>query len=181
LITSEFKNEKEYLFAYYASLCMVLRMMFICKDISLVYFTISGFLFFLIVIYCVTGRKKFSVSFILIMTVLPVAIAIDSNLLMIISLMLLFLPLAFINVDITRGQAGFFNFFIPITIIVFCQLIGYRNIMKIIKNLNDNLISSYGLDSFYICNKTILSKDIDEMSIISSIYQGLYSLIYNIS
>ncbi len=171
MITSEFRNEKEYQYAYLLSFYLVLRLLVKCNGATGVYFTTCGFFFFIIIIYCIIDRKKYYLTFLFIILLVPVCLFLESNILMLLTLMLVILPIFFSNIDFTKGQAKFFHFFLPISIIVMCQLFGYRNISQYFQYFNEYAKIEFGLDLFWISDNSILDFSlIDEYKIVKNIY-----------
>lgn len=90
---------------------------------------------------------------------------------MLLTLMLLVLPVFFANIDFTKGQAKFFHFFLPISIIVVCQLFGYKNISQYFKYCNEYIKIDFGLDLFWISDNSILDFSlIDEYKLVKNVY-----------
>ena len=125
----------------------------------------------MIIIYCIVDRKKYYLTFLFIILLVPVCLHLESNILMLLTLMLIILPIFFTNVDFTKGQAKFFHFFVPISIIVICQLLGYKYLSHWLKYCNEYIKLELGLDLFWISEISILDLDrFDEFKIIKNIY-----------
>lgn len=154
--------------------------MYISRDFSNSYVTNGIFLFFFMLIYCIAGRGRFKATILFVLNILPVCIQLDSNLLMIICLTLIFLPIAFITISSKSKEAGFINFFIPISIIVFCQLIGYKNMIKACASLYSLGKETTGIDFFYFHDSTILYTEKVEFEIFEWCFRRLYSLYFMI-
>lgn len=107
------------------------------------------------------------------MFILPVSLALESNVLLVLTLMLILLPISFMNIDLTKGQAKFIHFFIPITIIAFCQFLGYKNLSIYTRQFNEAIKHSFNIDLYILAEYTIL-----DFSIVNEYEAIKYVLVY---
>lgn len=166
------------MYAYFLSFVLMLRLLLICQNSPGAYFTTCGFFFFMVVIYCIVDRKRYYLTIAFIICILPVCIKLDSNMLMVLTLMLILFPISFRNLDLTKGEAKFLHFFVPITLIVLCQLIGYKNLIIYSKNSNATIKTELGIDLFCFSEQTILDfSKLNEYNILKHLIVYLLELL----
>lgn len=172
LITSEFKNAYEYLYASFLTIFYIMRILSLTQNMLNVYITTCIYFFFFTTIYCIVDRKKFLFTIVFIFNLTCGCLNLKSNFLLVLILVLIFIPLGLINNDINANlQISYKKFIFPATLIVVCQLIGFQNILFHLDEFNKYMVENLELDIFYFSRSMIEIELINEISIMDTLFR----------
>lgn len=177
-VSSEFKNDFEYLYSFTLTFILGIRLLSITKGITGLYIGSSVYLFLLIILYCLVDRRKIFVTLMIVVHLLSACIHLQSNFLFVLMIIVLFLPLT-ISINENRMKFSFFSFFIPISFISFCQIYGFKNIFGILLTIDEHFKETFMFDFLGFIQYIVQGKWLNEFNIISKILFNLSKINLN--
>ena len=183
-IINEFRNDYEFLYAFFMSYLMGIRLITINRNYPPLYTVSCFYMFFLTIFYCAVQRRKIIVTLSLIFHLFSACMFLNSNFFFFLILAIIILPWSFKNSaeekrDINNnGQASFLNFFIPALIMLCFQLYGFKNVLTNFHSFNESLILFLkGFDLFGLVQSILQGNMINEYSIVGQIYDHIANLL----
>lgn len=172
-LVNEFKNDYEYLIAYSISFFLALRLITISRGYTLIYFISCFYLFILILSYTIVDRRKFLVTIMLLSHLFSACLYLNSNYIFILMILLISLPLAIGSED-KKFNCTFCSIFIPISIILFFQLYGFKNTYSYMYDFKDTLNSAFMFDIFGFVQNIIHGSYINEFDVMESLTDFIF-------
>lgn len=146
-MVNEFKNDAEYYYAYSISFFIGIRLLTISVSFTPLYTATCAYFLFLITLYCIIDRRRILITLLLVFHLLSACMYLHSNFLFIMIILIICLPLSFQNED-KKFNCTAISFIIPVLIVFFFQLYGFKNVLTNMVICNEYLKNSLAFDFF---------------------------------
>jgi hypothetical protein len=167
-IVNEFKNDYEYLIAFSISFFISIRIITISRGYTLIYLFSCIYLLILILSYILVDRRKILVTLMLLFHLYSACLYLNSNYIFVLIILLIALPFSIGNDD-RKYNCSFCGIFLPVCIILFFQLYGFKNIYNYMMDFKDNINSVLMFDVFGLAQNIIHGSYINEFDIMQNL------------
>jgi hypothetical protein len=176
-IVSEMKNDYEFLFGYLISFFLALRLLTMAVQYNALLYTISCiYMFLLIMQYCLTDRRKFIVTALLMFHLFSACLYITSLFLFVMMVLIVCLPIMLRNNK--KMSCSTIAMFIPVVVIVSFQIYGLKTIFLMFYEFEDYLKES-GIDMFGFVQRVVHGYKLYELYAIQYIFENLNRIFNN--
>jgi hypothetical protein len=167
-VITEMKNDYEYLFGYLISFFQGIRLLTVTGQYNLLYTAGCLFMFLLVMQYCLTERRKFLVTSILMFHLFSACLYITSLFLFVMMVLVFCLPMILRNDK--KMHCSTLIMFLPIIVIAIFQIFGLKTIFMKFYEFEDYLKEGLGFDMFSFVQKIVHGYKSYEFTIISSVF-----------